>query len=206
MDTTTAAFDLSIEETSRWLNDIEAGLGGSRAAAFAGLKAILAVLKDRLPLEVSTRFASELPVVLATIYLSGPAGDGLRNDRIGDQIRERLPPAVSLDGETVGRSVLKAIRGRIGLTEFRKVLAHLPREVREQWLDDYVCGDAGEIAAAKLAITKSPDDRGANHGLRAAAARLRGWNGVWGAALGRAVTRGNAIAGTLERRSPAALP
>jgi uncharacterized protein (DUF2267 family) len=134
-------FDRGIEEAERWLKTLEMLLGWPRRPAYCALKATLEVVREHLPPDVSAHFASELPAPLAGVYLSA-TGCGRSGREFGEAVSERLATSGPFDGQVAGRCALQVIRSRIGLTEFRKILAYLPKHVRELWLEDHVCADA----------------------------------------------------------------
>lgn len=145
-------FERSVRETELWLRDIETLFPGSRQHAYPALRATLCVLRDWLPVEVSRRFAGGLPEVLGAIFLAGRSTfeprDPNSDQEFAQRISEQLGPEFAVDAATVGNAVLEVVRSRIGLTEFRKILAYLPKVVRQVWLQDSVCVGAQEVEAA----------------------------------------------------------
>ena len=143
MTTGLPAFDRTVQETNLWLKDIEARLGASRHQAYTGLRAVLHVLRDRLPPETALHFADQLPTLLRGVSIEGwslmgkPTGERSA-DAFVDRISAQLPPGFPINGGAAARAVFQTIRDRMDLGEVDKLMAHLPEPVRELWLEGYV--------------------------------------------------------------------
>ncbi|MFI4974932.1 MAG: DUF2267 domain-containing protein [Caulobacterales bacterium] len=143
MSTGLPAFDRTVQETNRWLKDLEARLDGSRPHAYAALKATLWALRDRLPPETAMHFAAQLPMLLRGAYTEGwsltdkPTGERTA-ETFDEHISERLPPQFPFDAETVARAVFQTVRDQMDLGEIDKVLAHLPKPIRELWVEPVI--------------------------------------------------------------------
>ena len=65
MSTGVSAFDTTIQETNCWLSALVQRLGSDgRQDAYAGLRASLHVLRDRLPGEMVMALSAQLPMLL----------------------------------------------------------------------------------------------------------------------------------------------
>ena len=136
-----APFDRSIVETNAWLRDVEARLDVSRRHAYAGLRATLLALRDRLPAKTALRFADQLPARLRGVFMDGwvladrPAANGSAA-AFADQIARGLPPGFPFDAETVVRAAFLTVYDQMDGREVDTVVRYLPPHVREVWLED----------------------------------------------------------------------
>ena len=95
----------------------------------------------RLPPDEALRFAGQLPARLQGLFLEGWARSSRQGSDQSDtafvrQIATALLPGFPRDPETVVRASFKTAYDRLDGGEVDKVVRHLPRHVRELWLDD----------------------------------------------------------------------
>jgi hypothetical protein len=66
-------FETTIQKTNSLLKDIdeELGWGDRRKQAYAGLRAVLHALRDRLPVTEAANFAAQLPMLVRGFYFEG---------------------------------------------------------------------------------------------------------------------------------------
>lgn len=138
MSTGLAAFDRTVEETNLWLKPLEERLGLSREQALAALRAVLHTLRDRLPQQTALNFADQLPLLLRGALveawrLSSTPTRQRSWDAFADSIADHLPPDFPVNGEVAGQAVLRVVSERMDAHEVNKVLAQLPRPVRDHW-------------------------------------------------------------------------
>ena len=141
MATGLPVFDKTLQETNLWLKDLEVGLNASRRQAYAALRATLHALRDRLPPATAMHFAAQLPILLRGVFVEGwdlaerPAKPRTVPSFLAD-VASGLAPGFPFGPERVAREVFQVIRGQMDLGEVDKIMDHLPRPIRELWLED----------------------------------------------------------------------
>jgi uncharacterized protein (DUF2267 family) len=143
MTTGLPVFDRTVQETNLWLEDLEDKLGASRHQAYAGLRATLHALRDRLPPETALHFAAQLPMLLRGVFTEGwSLAARAKVERSAEafvlDVGDELAPDFPFDPETIVRAAFQDIRAHMDLGEVDKVIGCLPRGVRELWLEDVV--------------------------------------------------------------------
>lgn len=134
-------FDTKIQETNRWLGSLSQKIGGEdRHRAYLILRATLHALRDRLGTHAAAHFAAQLPMLLRGIFYKGwrPDGEPPKQRHIRDFLdafREYLPNSVIVDDEEAVRTVFRVIWEMIDPGEVEKILATLPKDLRDLWLD-----------------------------------------------------------------------
>jgi uncharacterized protein (DUF2267 family) len=126
----------TVESTHAWLHDLCGELGGEdRRYAYRALRAVLHVLRDRLPVDESAQLAAQLPVLLRGVYYEGwrpSATPQTYHD--ARTFLERVATGAQLHGETEAsfatEAVARLLRRRVSAGEIADVLAVLPAEVR----------------------------------------------------------------------------
>ena len=141
MTTGLPVFDRTLQQTNLWLKDLELALGASRHQAYAALRATFHALRDRLPPETAMNFAAQLPILLRGVYGEGwslaerPAKPRTFPSFLVD-VDSGLAPGFPYSAERVAREVFQVIRSQMDLGEVDKVMDHLPKPIRELWLED----------------------------------------------------------------------
>jgi uncharacterized protein (DUF2267 family) len=143
MSTGLPVFDKTVQETNLWLKGVEMRLGGSRHDAYVALKATLHALRDRLPLEPAFHLADQLPLLLRGMFaerwssVREPTREHSAEDFLA-RIEAQLPPGVGFDADAAARAVFQTLRDHVDLGEVDKILAHLPKPIRQLWREEYV--------------------------------------------------------------------
>ena len=139
MSTGLAVFDTTVQETNGWLKAVEAQLPPcDRPQAYNALRAVLQVLRDRLPLAGVLGLSAQLPLLLRGVALEGwRPTDGVSAMRDPEAfavaVAERLSadfPRPSLDAT---RAVLAVLAARLDPGEVRKLMHLLPESLRDLW-------------------------------------------------------------------------
>ena len=139
MSTGLAVFDTTIQQSNAWLKGIEARLKPcDRHEAYAGLRAVLHVLRDRLPLEGVLGLSAQLPLLLRGVFLEGwRPGDRPTHIRqpltFAEAVERQLPPAFPREGLGVARAVFEVMAERLEAGEVHKLIAYLPAPLRPLW-------------------------------------------------------------------------
>jgi uncharacterized protein (DUF2267 family) len=139
MSTGLAVFDTTVQETNEWLKLIEAALPPcDRQQAYGGLRAVMHVLRDRLPVEAVLGLSAQLPMLLRGVFLEGwrPA-DGpsdLRDPQAFAQaVAVRLAPSFPREPNAVAEAVFAVLAARLDPGEVSKLIQHLPMPLRAAW-------------------------------------------------------------------------
>ena len=132
-------FDATVHKTNAWLKRLMA-IGGweDRHLAYAGLRATLHALRDRLTVEETAELAAQLPMLVRGFYYEGwdPTGKPTR-DRTQEEFLARiwreLPPNSPMEPDAVARAVFRLLSERVAEGEIDEVRHILPEDIRELW-------------------------------------------------------------------------
>ena len=139
MSTGLAVFDTTLQETNEWLRLVEERLQGcERQQSYLALRAVLHVLRDRLPEHAVLGLSAQVPMLVRGILLEGwrPGGgpSGIRNpDEFADAVAESFPPSFPREPQAALKAVLEVISLRITEGEVRKIIGCLPEPLRIFW-------------------------------------------------------------------------
>lgn len=132
-------FDKALSKTREWLKEVEQELGYSNPNdAYRALRAVLHALRDRLPVNECSEFASQLPIMIMGMYYSGwtPVNkpEKLRNlDDFLDKVAEQLPQG--MDPLRITRGVIRVLNARISAGEMKDVRRNFPEKLRDLWTE-----------------------------------------------------------------------
>lgn len=139
MNTGLAVFDTTIQASNEWLKGVEARLPPcDRQQAYGALRAVLHVLRDRLPLTGVLGLSSQLPMLLRGVLLEGWRPMDRPTD-VRDQlafakaVQDLLPPGFPREGLGVVQAVFALMAERLDPGEIRKLLDYLPSPLRPLW-------------------------------------------------------------------------
>lgn len=137
--TGTESIDKTVQLTHEWINEIEAELQvQDKHFAFQSLRAVLHVLRDRLPLQEAAHLGSQLPQLIRGIYYENfnprqlPVKDRKAEEFLG-RILEQMPGWDIIDPERIARSVFQVLKRRISEGEIRDVRANFPKAIAPLW-------------------------------------------------------------------------
>lgn len=124
--------DRSVEKAHIWLNDVARELGvDDRHYAYRALRAVLHVLRDRLPVDVAAKLAAQLPTLIRGIYYEDwdPSRTPLRIHDL-DAFLQRVADEGRLAGETEASlavaAVVRVVRRHVSPGEVDQLVAVLP--------------------------------------------------------------------------------
>jgi uncharacterized protein (DUF2267 family) len=146
MSTGLAVFDTTVQETNEWLKSIEERLRPcDRQNAYAGLRATLHAMRDRLPVDAVLGLSAQLPMLVRGFFLEGwrPMGEISRirdPEEFAAAVGRLLPPGFPREPEAVIKAVVAVLSERVSEHEARKLLQHLPVPLRTFW-PDYLRAD-----------------------------------------------------------------
>jgi uncharacterized protein (DUF2267 family) len=137
--TGTESIEKTVQLTHEWINEIEAELQvQDKHFAFQSLRAVLHVLRDRLPLQEAAHLGSQLPQLIRGIYYENfnprqlPVKDRKAEEFLG-RILEQMPGWDIIDPERIARSVFHVLKRRISEGEIRDVRANFPKAIAPLW-------------------------------------------------------------------------
>jgi uncharacterized protein (DUF2267 family) len=139
MSTGLAVFDTTIQQSNEWLKAIEARLQPcDRPQAYGALRAVLHVLRDRLPLDSVLGLSAQLPLLLRGVFLEGwRAADrptDIRDPAVfARSVQDLLPPDFPREGQGVVKAVFQVMAERLDRGEIDKLIGHLPAPLRPLW-------------------------------------------------------------------------
>lgn len=131
-----AVFDTTVQETNLWLKGVEARLPPcSRQQAYDALRAVLHVLRDRLPVEAVLGLSAQLPMLLRGVFLEGwrpAAGPAETGDpqAFSDAVGDHLPSTFPRQPNEAIEAVLAVVTGTLDPGEVAKLAHYLPARVR----------------------------------------------------------------------------
>ncbi|MHA6795573.1 DUF2267 domain-containing protein [Pseudonocardia bannensis] len=129
-------FDTTLQKTNGILKQIEASYGWPkerRNQSYAGLRAVLHALRDRLTVEEAAQLSAQLPLLVRGIYFEDwdPSKVPMkmhRNDFL-ERIRSDFPYEVPGGVEQLFDTVIQALRRHITEGEWEDVRASLPKDM-----------------------------------------------------------------------------
>ena len=130
-------FDRTLQITNIWLNEISEQIGCDRKLAWAALGAVLRVLRDRLPVNVSAHLAAELPILVRGAffdhYQPGRQPTSLRNsEQFLEEVEQQLAGQRPVEVAEVSRAVFGVLSRHISPGEVEKLRHSLPADVRRR--------------------------------------------------------------------------
>jgi uncharacterized protein (DUF2267 family) len=139
MSTGLPVFDTTVQETNEWLKAVEAQLRPcSRQQAYGALRAVIHVLRDRLPLEATAALSAQLPILLRGVFFEGWRPDDGPSDirtpqEFADRVKSELPPGFPRQPNEAVGGVFAVIGSRLDQGEVRKLADYLPAPLRSAW-------------------------------------------------------------------------
>lgn len=124
----------TLQVTRTWVRDTALALGTDDPRdAWHALHAVLATLRDQLPVAEVADLASELPIAVRGIYFDGWSGRMVRaenRERFLAAVASRLGRDLEVDPEAAVRAVVHVLGERVSAGEMRHVLNVLPAELK----------------------------------------------------------------------------
>ncbi|HWQ86819.1 DUF2267 domain-containing protein [Brevundimonas sp.] len=154
------SFDSSLQTANAWLKAIDDRLlCEDRQTAYEALRAVLHVLRDRLPLEAVLGLSAQCPMLVRGLLLEGwrpqDGPSGLRDPiAFGEAVAGRLPPSFPFSGLEASEAVFGVLAERLDAGEVRKILVHLPEPLRGLWPDPRPVGAVADVPPRRSAPTR----------------------------------------------------
>ncbi|HEU0051010.1 MAG TPA: DUF2267 domain-containing protein [Patescibacteria group bacterium] len=131
-------FEPTLQKTAEILKEIDEALGWKTHArqAYQALRAVLHVLRDRLPLHEAIHFGAQLPMLVRGFYYEGwdpeQTPKKMKREEFIEHVRKELPNlSMSENIETVIQSVFFVLGRHLGEGEMEKLSATMPHDIRE---------------------------------------------------------------------------
>jgi uncharacterized protein (DUF2267 family) len=133
------ALDHTIQITNTWLKRLEEAYQlADRHQAYIMLRAVLHVLRDRLPSEVAVHLGAQLPMLVRGFYYEGwrAASEPTHirhTEEVAEAILQHLPAQFPLDPLTAAKAVFQLLWTELDSGEVDKVVNVLPASMRALW-------------------------------------------------------------------------
>ncbi len=132
-------FGRTVQKTNEWLGELRKDLGwDDQHQTYAGLRAVLHALRDRLTVEEAVELGAQLPMLVRGFYYEGwrPAGKPLKQRHLAEflaHVERELGRRREDEVELLVRAVFRLLDHRITGGEVDDVKSILPRELRALW-------------------------------------------------------------------------
>lgn len=134
-------FDTTIQKTNLWLSELMEDLQwDNRQKAYQALRAVLHELRDHLPPAEAVHFSSQLPMLVRGIFFEGwrmsgkPSRDHSAESFLA-AVADQFSRDPEVDAERIVRAVFSVIADHIPGGEIEKVIAVLPKPIRQFWME-----------------------------------------------------------------------
>jgi uncharacterized protein (DUF2267 family) len=127
--------------TDNWIKEMEAKTEiRSEDEAYAGLRAVLKSLRERLPLSEVADLSAQLPLIARGVFLEGwdPATEPKKfhADEFLAEVRRQLGgQCEDIDTRQLTRYVFEVMQGRVSAGEIKDIRSNLPEDI-SQWLEE----------------------------------------------------------------------
>lgn len=131
----------TVQKSEQWCKETADELGWKpEEGGYSALRATLHELRDRLPVDESAHFASNLPMLLRGMYFDGwrPSAvpEKIHRDELLRRIRGHFPPGEDVDAEAVARAVLRVVARHVPEGSVQKLKSLLPHDLRDLFSAD----------------------------------------------------------------------
>lgn len=143
MSTGLAVFDETVQESNGWLKQLQAELEPcNREQAYRALRAVLHVLRDRLPETAVLGLSAQMPMLLRGLFLEGwRPQDGPSHvnttEAFTEAVQDRLGERFPRDALAVSTAALEVMTDHLDPGEVDKLIRYLPAHLRALWPEDY---------------------------------------------------------------------
>jgi uncharacterized protein (DUF2267 family) len=131
-------FAHTVDLSGHWLDDVMGETGWDAPRAYAALRAVLHVLRDRLTADEAADLAAQLPLLLRGLYYDGwrPSAHPLKyrhKEDFLERVAQHCPGLTEDEREAAARSVFRLLARRVTGGEIQQVKDQLPADVRALW-------------------------------------------------------------------------
>ncbi len=138
-DTSLDVIEKTVQKTNEWLKELEEELGTeNRHFAFQTLRAVLHVLRDRLPLQEASNLANQLPLLIRGVYFEtwNPSLLPIKDRKLEEflaRIPVYFPREDILDPERLVRAVFTILKKHVSKGEIDDIGANFPTALKKLW-------------------------------------------------------------------------
>ncbi len=131
--------DRTVQKTREWLRDLMQHTGrDDEQKAYQMLRAVLHVIRDRLPAEGAAHLGAQLPMLVRGLYYEGwrPSEQPSRirsPEEFTEAVRAELSDHPEITPEQAIDASLKILCDRVSEGEIDKIKKMLPEELRQIW-------------------------------------------------------------------------
>ena len=132
-------FSETIAKTGHWIDEVMLATGNMEVRhAYAALRAVLHVLRDRLTVDEAVNLGAQLPMLVRGFYYEGwrPEGRPARHRHKAEflsLVSAAAPGLNEIEVERAVRGVFALLSRHVSAGEVQDVRNQLPAEVREMW-------------------------------------------------------------------------
>jgi uncharacterized protein (DUF2267 family) len=131
------AFASTVQKTKLWLNDLMRELQWEDAQkAYHGMRAVLHALRDRLTIQETADFASQLPMLIRGMFYEGwnpnavPVKDRTKEAFLA-HVFKAFPNDPSVDPERLTHAVMKVVASHVSIGEVDDIRSIIPKPIRQ---------------------------------------------------------------------------
>jgi uncharacterized protein (DUF2267 family) len=140
MKTKPEVFETTLQKTNIWLRELCDALhwDDDHQKAYHGLRAVLHVLRDRLPVREAAHFGAQLPMLVRGFYYEDwkPAATPTKiktPQEFYDAVRTKFVADRNENPKRLTEAVLMLLCANTSPGEFEKIFEIFPPELREMW-------------------------------------------------------------------------
>ena len=132
-------FGTTLEKTNRWVNEISDLLHwDDHHKAYHGLRAVLHVLRDRLPVPEAVHLGAQLPMLVRGFYYDNwkPTATPIKiktAQEFYDAVRGNFSADRNVNPMRLTEAVLKVLSTHTSHGELQKILGIFPPDLRALW-------------------------------------------------------------------------
>jgi uncharacterized protein (DUF2267 family) len=134
-------FDTTLQKTNIWLKQISDLLHwDDHQKAYHGLRAVLHVLRDRLPVDEAAHFGAQLPMLIRGFYYDEwkPASTPVKlktAQEFYDAVGENFAADRNVNPMRLTQAVLQVLAQNLSPGELEKLRSIFPPHLREIWVE-----------------------------------------------------------------------
>ena len=136
---TPAIVGRSVQEFETWLHEIrDAATLGDSKQAYEALRAVLHMIRDRMPPDEATDLGAQLPTLVRGVYYEAWAPrrtpDKARSEgQFLEGVRQRIQPAPEFDLGAAALAVFACLARHLDSGQVDQVINAMPKDVQALW-------------------------------------------------------------------------
>jgi uncharacterized protein (DUF2267 family) len=134
-------FETTLQKTNLWIKQISDALHwNDHHKAYHGLRAVLQMLRDRLPVPEAAHFGAQLPMLVRGFYYEDwkPASTPVKfktTQEFYDAVKENFAADQNVNPMRLTQAVLQVLARNLSPGELEKLRAIFPPHLREIWIE-----------------------------------------------------------------------